>query len=214
MAQELVSIKGTRSGLVILLDSNCNFEELRNSLKAKFTAARGFFQGARFILQPASGSLSHTQAAELEAICRQHGLIPSRDITLPAPLRPSRLRQKENCPAEDQNLPTFLEAATLRSGQKKIAAGNLVLLGNVHRGAEVIASGNILVMGTLQGTAHAGAEGDETAVIVAYRLQPTQLRIATKIARSPEGAAARPYPEIARIVEGKIVIEPYTGYTG
>jgi len=72
----------------------------------------------------------------------------------------------------------------------------------------VIAGGNILVMGSLRGMAHAGVFGDEAAVIAAYRLKPIQLRIATHITRPPDGEKYLiDYPEVARIREGRVVIE-------
>jgi len=65
-------------------------------------------------------------------------------------------------------------------------------------------------MGSLRGVAHAGAMGDSTTVIIAYRLQPSQIRIAHLAARSPEYQANGPVmPEIARIINNSIVVEPY-----
>lgn len=99
---------------------------------------------------------------------------------------------------------------TLRSGQSVSHPGNLVILGDVHPGAEVTAAGSIYIMGTLRGLAHAGATGDEGAVVLAFRLIPTQLRIAGRISRAPDADADKPdEPEIARIRNGLIVIEPY-----
>jgi septum site-determining protein MinC len=71
-----------------------------------------------------------------------------------------------------------------------------------------------VVFGTLRGLAHAGCYGDENARIVALSLRPPQLRIAGKIARSPEeggkikGGAAERTPEVARIENGEIQIFP------
>jgi septum site-determining protein MinC len=63
-------------------------------------------------------------------------------------------------------------------------------------------------MGSLRGLAHAGVFGDEEAIITAYRLNPTQLRIATHITRPPDGERNEvDYPEVARIREGRVVIE-------
>jgi septum site-determining protein MinC len=99
----------------------------------------------------------------------------------------------------------------LRSGQSLSAFGSIVVVGDVNAGAELIATGDIVVWGTLRGVAHAGAEGDDSAVVHALRLEPTQLRISRSIASAP--ADHRPgrqpaEPEVARIVEGKIAIGP------
>ena len=71
---------------------------------------------------------------------------------------------------------TILVQRTLRSGQSIRYGGNVVIIGDVNPGAEVTATGNIMVMGALRGVVHAGAGGDEKAVIMAFRLEPTQLR--------------------------------------
>jgi len=103
---------------------------------------------------------------------------------------------------------TTLICRHLRSGQKIFCEGNLVILGDINPGAEVVAGGNIVVMGTLKGMAHAGAFGDDTAVISAYRLSPTQIRIANHITRPPDGEViVVSTPETARIRAGKVVIE-------
>lgn len=106
--------------------------------------------------------------------------------------------------------PTKMVEGTLRSGQSVSFEGNVVILGDVNPGAEVTAAGNVIVMGVLRGTVQAGAAGDERAVIVAFRLRPTQLRIADHISRSPDGEVFNPnQPEIARVRDGTVVIETF-----
>jgi septum site-determining protein MinC len=105
---------------------------------------------------------------------------------------------------------TVLIKRTVRSGQCIQYAGNIVVLGDVNPGSELIASGNIVVMGALRGVVHAGATGDEEATVAAFRLQPTQLRIANHITRPPDGEYLPPnQPEVARIRDGVVVIEAY-----
>ncbi len=109
-----------------------------------------------------------------------------------------------------KDVPTMLVDGVLRSGQSINFEGNVVVLGDVNPGAQVTAGGNVIVMGVLRGTVHAGAAGNEQAVIVAFRLRPTQLRIANYIARSPDGEDFNPnQPEIARVRDGTVVIEAF-----
>ncbi|MCL6610525.1 MAG: septum site-determining protein MinC [Peptococcaceae bacterium] len=112
----------------------------------------------------------------------------------------------------DEN--TILIRRTLRSGQKFYYNGNVVVMGDVNPGAEVVATGNVIVMGQMRGMVHAGAEGDESATVMAFRLQPTQLRIANHITRPPDGEVAdSSAPEIARIKNGVVTIENYPART-
>ncbi len=95
---------------------------------------------------------------------------------------------------------------TLRSGFKISYAGHVVVVGDVNPGAEIIAGGNVVVWGRLKGVVHAGAQGDEEAVVCALELVPTQLRIADKIAIQPK-RPSKPQPEMARIHDGQVVAE-------
>lgn len=232
MAQDCITFKGTRGGLLILLDASRDFNELQANLAAKFVAARGFFRGGTCALLPTS-PLDSRQKAELEAICREHGLQPGANIPLPDRYRPRKGRdnlspattaaaatRQPSSPAmlhlapapevaESRELPTLLRETVLRNGQELTYQGHIMLVGNVHRGATIKATGHILVLGRLQGSAQAGISGDRSAVIVAYRLAPVQLSIAGVIARSPEQKIGRDYPEIARLAGNNITVEPY-----
>jgi septum site-determining protein MinC len=82
------------------------------------------------------------------------------------------------------------------------------VIGDVNPGAEIIAGGNIVIWGRLRGTVHAGAQGDEDAIVCALDLSPTQLRIADQISITPP-QRRRPKPEIARLEDGKVIAEPW-----
>lgn len=106
---------------------------------------------------------------------------------------------------------TLLVRRTVRSGQRIFYAGNVVVLGDVNPGAEVTCTGDIVVMGRLRGVAHAGAGGNVGARVMAFRLQPTQLRIAHYISRAPDGVDEEPqWPEVASVNEGVIEIQAFT----
>ncbi len=109
---------------------------------------------------------------------------------------------------------------TVRSGAVVRFAGDIQVFGDVNPGAQLIAGGNVLVFGALKGLAHAGARGDLPsstgvgAVILAFDMRPTQLRIGKVIllpAHAPEQAGRHVAPEIAWLSAGSIVIEPYRG---
>jgi septum site-determining protein MinC len=103
---------------------------------------------------------------------------------------------------------TLYHRGTLRGGQALHNLGNLVVIGDVNPGAELVASGDIVVFGALRGVAHAGAQGDRGARVIALELAPTQLRIATLIATSDAGTKPRG-PEHASIVDERIVVVPF-----
>lgn len=71
--------------------------------------------------------------------------------------------------------------SSLRSGQSIEFEGSIVILGDVNDGAEVIAEDNIVVLGNLRGMAHAGAKGNEQAIIAARIIDSPQIRIGSII---------------------------------
>jgi len=96
---------------------------------------------------------------------------------------------------------------SLRGGKALAQLGTIVVVGDVNPGAELVATGDIVVFGALRGTAHAGAQGDATARVLALELAPTQLRIATLIAA--DFGAARPRgPEVAFVQGERIAVAP------
>jgi len=216
MTQEAVSIKGTRHGLVILLDTDQEFNQLKLLLQHKLESAKGFFTGAKFWFKQTMPMLTHDQQEELLNICTNNGLIPATrvyDKEAEPPAKKALLpRQRAGFTPEDENSPCLLVQRNIRSGQTITYNGHIAVLGDLHPGGSITATGNILVMGSLLGVAHAGALGDVKAVILAYRLKPSQLRIANHVARSPEhsGKDKDPaVPEIARIINNNIVVTPY-----
>jgi septum site-determining protein MinC len=114
-------------------------------------------------------------------------------------------------PPEEPEPATLYHRGTLRGGQTLQQLGTIVVVGDVNPGAELVATGDIVVFGALRGTAHAGAQGDAQARVIALELAPTQLRIATLIA-ADDGptAAARSGrgAEVASIEQGRIAIAP------
>ncbi|MFA5507613.1 MAG: septum site-determining protein MinC [Vulcanimicrobiota bacterium] len=86
----------------------------------------------------------------------------------------------QEAPRIEDEEPTLYLRKTLRSGQKVVFAGNVVLLGDLNPGAQIEADGDVIVMGQLRGAVHAGAEGDRTSTVIASSLQATQLRIADR----------------------------------
>ena len=70
---------------------------------------------------------------------------------------------------------------SIRSWQRMEFEGSIVIIGDVNDGAEVIAEDNIAIVGNLRGMAHAGAKGNEKAIIAANIIESPQIRIASVI---------------------------------
>ena len=88
---------------------------------------------------------------------------------------------------------------TVRSGVEIRHPGTVIILGDINPSGIVIADGDILIWGRLRGVAHAGAGGNRESLIMALQMEPTQLRIADAVARSPEKTITNFFPEVAHI---------------
>jgi len=70
---------------------------------------------------------------------------------------------------------------SIRSGNREEFVGSIVVCGDVNYGAEVVAGGNITILGTLRGVVHAGANGNNKAIISANTIETTQIRISNLV---------------------------------
>jgi septum site-determining protein MinC len=147
---------------------------------------------------------------------------PAPEATRPAPEPVEEQATdivSEAAPAEDEELDegtrTLVVHGTVRSGGVVRYAGDVQVFGDVNPGAQLIAGGNILVFGALKGMAHAGARGDDRALILAFDMRATQLRVGKVIGLTQTGDPDRPSrgytPEVAFVQAGSIVVEPYKG---
>jgi septum site-determining protein MinC len=168
-------------------------------------------------------ALSEQQLADVLLLMQQHGLQPealaatareSRNAARAAGLH-ARVAQSPVMTTQEtaQHSEATLLVRTVRSGQVVRHPGHITLLGDVNAGAEVIAGGSVIVWGRLRGLVHAGAMGNDDALICALELRPTQLRIASCIARTPEDNKKQAsVPEVARIESGHIIVEAWEFY--
>ena len=225
-----ITIKGGRDGLAITLGPGAWHNTLA-ALEERIAATPEFFKGARVVLNVGTRVLLEVDARAVRDMLAQYdvvlwGLISEDDETkhmadvmglnaeLPRPEPRPRSPEPTVAGPIESALPDdpdagLLTRRTLRSGQQLRHPGSIALIGDVNPGAEIVAGGDIIVWGKLRGTVHAGAMGDEDAQVCALDMQPTQLRIAQHIARSPEGRRRKPSPEVARVRKGQIVVESW-----
>jgi septum site-determining protein MinC len=217
---ERVTIKGTSEGLIISLGAG-PLHKVLEEMEARLRAKASFFRGGRVALRvgerPLSaaqlrsiGDLLETLGVSLWAIEGDHPTTQTAAQELGLEIKMQSALPKADSPVEGharEEMSGLVLRRTLRSGQAINHAGHIVLIGDVNPGAEVVAGGDIIIWGKLRGTAHAGAMGDEGALICALQLAPSQLRIGSLIARPPDRGRPPKTPEVARVQEERIVVE-------
>lgn len=195
-----LNIKGiTIPALLIKFDENLSFEDNLKELEEKLNST--FFKSSVSIVDVGSLNLTNKQKELLEETLKKHN---SEILSYKFG---NKRKEKAGFSKFTKNLKIINK--TVRSGQKIEYEGDILVLGDVNPDAYIVASGNIIVMGALRGVAHAGANGDENAQIIALKLIPQQLRIAGHYTRSPdEDTNNEPsYPERAYVENNQIYIE-------
>jgi septum site-determining protein MinC len=217
-----VQIKGVRDGLLITLGDG-DWAELQAGLLSHIQERASFFQGARVALDVGNHILHAAEMGSLRDRLSEMGISlwavlsnsPTTEQTaqilglatrLFTP-RPERTIKPAHIPHAEGEPAIFIQR-TLRSGMRVAFQGNVIVVGDVNPGAEIIASGSVIVWGRLRGMVHAGAEGNEKAVVGALDLHPMQLRIASVVSVTPE-SHGKSQPEMARIENGRLVADPW-----
>ena len=197
---DVVKIRGLKTGLQLLFDRNANFEDIKTSIEEKLVTGNKFFiRGTTVFIE--QNSFSEEQVEQLRRLFHRHGMLFS--LNLPKP------KQQPPEPAVDPKTHTIIVNKTLRGGEEVRTEFSVLVVGNVNPGAQIIAGGNIDVHGVCRGNVHAGAFGDKSASVVADRLRPIQIRIADIIARPPDNVKKAVSTERAVIKDDIIVFEPF-----
>jgi septum site-determining protein MinC len=219
--QSLVQIKGLRDGLLVSLGS-AGWEESRAALFEQIETRQAFFRGARVAID-VGGLIFHVnELSDLRDSLSERGInlwavvseSPTTEKTaqlLGLATRISKPRPQESVrlPAEQNGEKAAIWIGrTLRSGTRIEVPGNTVVLGDINPGAEIVAEGSILVWGRVRGSVHAGAKGDQSAIIYGLDLSAGQIRIADAInTTSEEGRGNQ--PEKISLVNGILQVEEW-----
>jgi septum site-determining protein MinC len=225
VSPDTIIIKGIRQGLLVTLKEE-DWDAGLGALKARLGANPAFFRGGRVALDVRGLELGRSEIDRARALFARHqvelwALVSTNPATeaaaqelglvislgLPSPRAPETMAEE----GEEPVVEGLVVRRTLRSGQSLRHPSHIVVIGDVNPGAEIVAGGDIVVWGRVRGVVHAGALGDEGAVICALDLSPTQLRIAGHIVRSPEERRRKPVPEMAAIREGQIEAVSWNG---
>ncbi|MCM2531509.1 septum site-determining protein MinC [Neobacillus pocheonensis] len=180
-----VTIKGTKDGIVLHLDDNCSFEELKRELDEKLSENSRAQEDRHLTpvkVEIGNRFLNEDQKEELKNLIRQKKNLLVDDIE-------SNVITKKEAERLKAEAEVVTVSRIIRSGQVLEVPGDLLLIGDVNPGGTVMAGGNIFIMGILKGIAHAGCYGNDEAVIAASCMKPSQLRINDCLNRAPDTVA-------------------------
>ena len=217
---QLVQIKGIREGLLVTLGPG-DWDEVQQALFDQLDGQAEFLRGARLAIDVGVHILKATELGRLRseilerelslwAVLSESPTTIQTAQTLGLATRITKPRPELTVSKVDTAVQGGEQAVlfrrTLRSGFSIEYQGHVIVIGDVNPGAEITAGGDVIVWGHLRGMVHAGANGNTEAVVCALDLSPIQLRIAGKIALTPQ-RRGKPQPEMAHVKNEQVVAE-------
>lgn len=206
-----VIIKGNKFGIIVVLSSDVNFEDLKVQIADKFKESSKFFEKAKMAISFEGRTLTNEEQKDILDIIGKNTDMQIVCVIDNDPKTEELFKKtlEEKLMELENNTGQFYKGI-LRSGAALEFENSVVIIGDVNNGAKVVSKGNIIVLGSLKGNAFAGATGNTNSFVVALDMSPTQIRIADTIARSPDKPVKDAVKEakIAFLEDGNIYIEP------
>lgn len=205
-----VIIKGTKSGIIVVLDSNMDFEELKQNVATKFKESSKFLGNATMALSFEGRELTNEEQRELLDIINENSNLHIACVIDTDQEKEAMFSKSlnERLMELQSNTGQFYKG-NLRSGQVLEVESSIIVIGDINNGAKVVSKGNVIILGSLKGNVFAGASGNSKAFVVALDMEPVQIRIADIIARAPDKKSKEVQREakIAFVDDGNIYIE-------
>lgn len=212
--QEFVEFKGNKSGIIVNVKGEAPFEEIKNRIIDKLESYVGFFSGAKIC------KINCEYLDDVEILDIKNSITSKFDVDFIEDMNTEVIKNFNTKyvnnlrSGEEINFDGDVVVLNdMKPGSQVTSSLNTVVLGNISPGARVVSGGNVVVMGKIEGFVHAGANGNESAYVIAKKLSPKILQIATNIAEAPDEEVyevkKESGSEIAFINDGRIVIESY-----
>lgn len=208
MRNDKIIIKGNKEGLnaIINIDKFGSFQEMLDELVEKLSKGKKFYKGSTLSIITKLSSLTDKDVENLKVVLFEE--IGIKDIVFDDKDVKDKESESKIFNGVYEGRTKFIRK-TVRGGQCINYVGNIVIVGDVNSGAEVYAGGNIIVLGSIKGNVFAGVGGNRKAIIAAFALQPEVLKIGDIITISPDDFEKPKYPEVAKIKDDAIIVEPY-----
>lgn len=208
-----VVIKGSKNGIIVVLDAQADFGTLKELVAKKFADSSKFLGSCKTAVRFEGRELSQEEEIELLRIIGDNSELDVVCILGEDTGRTETFTQAVNKSImESESKIAVFHKGNLRSGQQLESDQSIIYVGDINPGAAITSNGNIIILGALKGTAFAGASGNRDAFVFALDMNPMQIRIADTIARSPDNPDRNPVKEskIAFLEDDNIYIESVT----
>lgn len=178
--KQSVTLKGVKDGFILYLDEAASFasivEELERLLEHLYAEETSKAEKKEINLDVTSGNrlLSEEEENKITDMISSKSRFTFQKIK-------SDVLTYEKALAWQKQVSLQMEVRTVRSGQILSVQGDILFVGKVQPGGSIRANGSIFILGELHGVAHAGFEGDSSAVVIADFHTNAQVRIADSV---------------------------------
>ena len=156
---DTVVIKGSKSGIILVLSPDTSYETLKKDVAAKFQASASFWGAASKAISFKGYELSDEQKNEIIDIIQDNCQLSIVCIMEDDPLVESAFRKSiEDHAIKDKDISNTGQfyKGNLRSGQVLDVETSIIIIGDIKPGAKVISKGNVIILGSLKGNVYAG----------------------------------------------------------
>ncbi|MFB5191108.1 septum site-determining protein MinC [Alicyclobacillus fastidiosus] len=201
----LVTVKGTRDGLLFLLDEQSDFDALCAYVSDLLSGQSGkVFDGpmVEIVVDYGRRQLTPSDCRRLLSLFLERDNFVLKTWGGRTDARQSLFYRTRAVRGQT------IYHGVVRAGEPLSFDGDVVIIGDVNPSAHVRATGDIYVFGRLLGIAHAGVEGDANSIIAATEFAPMQLRINDTVSRAPK-AQQQPlhaFMEFAYLENGHLAV--------
>lgn len=208
MKDERIQVKGTKDGVNVIIDMDkfIGFDDMLDVLIANLSKNKGFYKNSILKITSNIKNIGNSEIAKLKDELFKK--IDIRDCVFDDISKVKENNSIKVFNGVNEGKTKFIKK-TIRGGQSIHYAGNIIIIGDINSGAEVSAGGNIIVLGSIKGNVRAGIGGNTKSIIAAFSMQPELMQISDILTISPDDGLKPSYPEVAKIKDGYIVVEPY-----
>lgn len=208
MKDERIQIRGNKDGVNVTIDIErfVSFNDMVEALIESLSKNKGFYKNSILKITSNLKYIDNSDIIKLKDELFEK--INIKDCVFDDINEVKEKNNTKNFNGINEGKTKFIKK-TIRGGQSIDYAGNIIIIGDINSGAEVSAGGNIIVLGTIKGHVRAGTGGNKKSIIAAFSMQPELMQISDILTISPDDGVKPSYPEVAKIKDGYIVVEPY-----
>lgn len=172
ISEDDVLIKGSSTGILIVLNLAQDYEKLIKKLVQKVKKDKKFLSETRLSIKGIDRNLDNDELGMARKMVKD-----KTGIELFAPDSTTPILEDIEPKSSPENKTEVYEG-TLRAGDNITSVSDIIIFGDINPGASVVTKGSVFVYGKVRGTLEAGKENNTKAVVSCTGFSPIQFSIA------------------------------------